>query len=554
MSSQRNTKKESPEAAPAPSPAAASAPGLRVAPSPVGGYGVFAARSYSKGEMVECCRIVECDANAIGKTPLQDYVFGSHRKDTVLVVLGYGSLYNHAPDANLRYETTQDGTMRFFARRAIRSGAELTIDYGKNWWGARLRSPLQASPRRQAPPLAEANLRPAETYSPGMRERDLLLRVCRRTDPADVEELLGQPLDWRLVVTEAARNGVVPLLFSALKDRASVPEPARAELLSEWTKNAARNLLLASVLVEILDALEERAVPALAYKGPALAILAYGSVAMRCFGDLDIIVPRTHVAAAKAALETQGYACTLSPREEARYLRERYHLHFGRDEHSPDVEIHWAITPAYWPFPLSAERLWSSDASVEVAGARIPTLDREMSLLAICAHGAKERWPRLGMICDLAGLLERSPDLDWEWIERQASASKRARVLLLGLWLGASLLDAPVPDNLLAQARADRVVLAVAAEIEEHLFGNDPIDGLHFHRYAWRIWNQWPDRIGYLQYAMAALPAKIRGLLRPTEIDGSLPAGLAWLWRPVRVIWRSRDDLGRLLRQIANNL
>jgi hypothetical protein len=158
------------------------------------------------------------------------------------------------------------------------------------------------------------------------------------------------------------------------------------------------------------------------------------------------------------------------------------------------------------------------------------------------------------MICDVAGLLERSPDLDWEWIERQAAASNRSRVLLLGLWLGASLLDASVPDNLLAQAQEDRVVLTVAAEIEEHLFGDGPIDGLRFHRYAWRIWNGWPDRIGYLRHAMAALPAKIGGLLRPTETDGSLPAGLAWLWRPVRVIWRSRDDLGRLLRQIANNL
>lgn len=385
-------------------------------------------------------------------------------------------------------------------------------------------------------------------------ERDLLLRACRCSAPADIEDLIRQTVNWRLLLSQAARNGVMPLLFMVLKERASVPEPVLAELLSAWTENAAHNLLLASALVEILDALERQGVPALAYKGPALAALAYGSVTMRCFGDLDILVPRDRLAAAKAVLEERGYVCALSPSDEAHFLRERYHLHFLGGDDKPSVELHWAITPAYWRFPLDTGRLWTGAASVEVAGARVPILDHELSVLAICAHGAKERWPRLGLICDLARLIERYPKLDWEWIAEQAAAMHRNRVLLLGLWLAASLLNAPVPDKLLAQARSDRVVPAVAAEIEEHLFQDGPLVGLRFHRYAWRIWNGWPDRIGYLRYAIGDFPARLGSLIRPTEADGSLPAGLSWLWRPVRAIWTSRRDLSRLLRRIGDNL
>lgn len=46
------------------------------------------------------------------------------------VALGYGSLYNHANPANLRYSADLDGeALRFVAARAIRSGEELTINY-----------------------------------------------------------------------------------------------------------------------------------------------------------------------------------------------------------------------------------------------------------------------------------------------------------------------------------------------------------------------------------------------------------------------------------------
>jgi hypothetical protein len=336
----------------------------------------------------------------------------------------------------------------------------------------------------------------------GTLEREVLLRVCRPLGSTNIDQILSQPLDWKLLVSAAAENGVTPLLYLALKDRTSVPEPIRAELLDAWVTSVAHSLRLTSALVEILGHLRGQGVRALAYKGPALAMSAYGNATMRSFWDLDIIVRHSDLAATKAALEDMGYRCTLSGREDTYFLREQYHLLFAGGDPKLSIEIHWAITPMYWPFPLDSSRLWNGTNSVELIGAQVPTLDRELTLLAICAHGAKDCWARLGLVCDIAGLLARSPDLDWHWITHEAAAMGRTRVLLLGLSLAASLLEAPVPDPFLVQAQADRVVVMVAREIEEHLFSGEIPVGLRLRRYAWLVWNRWSDRMGYLRHAI----------------------------------------------------
>jgi uncharacterized protein len=100
------------------------------------GRGVFAKRRFVKGELIESCPTVELpDAEVTGR--MGDYVYTSVKDGDVLLVLGYGMLYNHSSKPNVEYVQDEPSVMRFLALRTVRPGEELTIDYGEEWWETR---------------------------------------------------------------------------------------------------------------------------------------------------------------------------------------------------------------------------------------------------------------------------------------------------------------------------------------------------------------------------------------------------------------------------------
>jgi hypothetical protein len=104
------------------------------------GRGVFATRRFEAGELVERCPTLELpEDTATGL--LRNYVFASVNDGHVLVILGYGMLYNHSADANLEYEQDDANTVEFFATRAVVAGEELRIDYQGEWWASRRLEP-----------------------------------------------------------------------------------------------------------------------------------------------------------------------------------------------------------------------------------------------------------------------------------------------------------------------------------------------------------------------------------------------------------------------------
>lgn len=101
------------------------------------GRGVYAERDFDEGETIEICPTIEIDEEDAGGI-LGDFVLKSNADPSGnVLMLGYGSLYNHSSDASAQYEQHTDDSLAFVATRRISKGEEITIDYGEEWWESR---------------------------------------------------------------------------------------------------------------------------------------------------------------------------------------------------------------------------------------------------------------------------------------------------------------------------------------------------------------------------------------------------------------------------------
>lgn len=88
----------------------------------------------SKGEVIEEAPVVIISKNEmkhINKTVLAHYVFvWNEETGEEAIVLGYGMIYNHSFDPNIKFEKNEEKkTMVFTALRDIHKGEELCSNY-----------------------------------------------------------------------------------------------------------------------------------------------------------------------------------------------------------------------------------------------------------------------------------------------------------------------------------------------------------------------------------------------------------------------------------------
>lgn len=377
-------------------------------------------------------------------------------------------------------------------------------------------------------------------------EHELLLLCARRRvgdeDSCRIETLARGELDWDYLLGLARRHTVLPLLHRQLGTNAcnAVPRAVRQKLGETFRDNAARNLLLAGELVRIANLLEAEGVPVLAYKGPALAVSAYGDLSLRRFLDLDIIVRRRDVPRAKALLQSLGFRLPggLSRAQEDVLLRSQHNLALAREGGKLTVELHWGVASnGFAAMPLG-EKVWSRAVAVKVCGGEVKTLSAKDLLVALCVHGTKHFWERLAWVCDVAELLNSHPNLDWPHTLRFARDAQVERMLLLGLRLASELLGASLPVGLLRLARTDAAVTRLSREVAGRMFDGAEFEPLNLIRsvsFNLRVRRRLLEKVRYFRFT-----------LTPTDGDlvaHKLPAYLTfayYLLRPLRLLRKRR--------------
>ncbi|MCA1591836.1 MAG: nucleotidyltransferase family protein [Acidobacteria bacterium] len=394
-------------------------------------------------------------------------------------------------------------------------------------------------------PSNSNNLQPLFAARP---ERELLL-CAARTHVSDevarrIRELLGENLNWEYLYQQAKRHSVLQLIYWQLNATApgGTPSVPLKKLKDNYRDNAARNLFLAGELVRIIRSFEENGVQAIPYKGPALALTAYGNLALRRFVDLDIMVRKQDVTRAIELLEAHGYQSQLqlNAAQRSMLLAAQHNFPFTRDEGRLIVELHWEVAARRFASSLSAEAMWGRLRMMTINHVEMRTLSTEDLLLSLCVHGAKHLWERLAWICDVAELINSHPDLDWPWIFQRAEQSGHKRMLLLGLRLSNELLGAALPEEVREKAFAGKEVAALSRQVVERMFeGSEysPAGLFQAMRFNVSARKRWGDKFRYLHFIMT-----------PTDGDlafAALPARLSFVYyllRPLRLMLKGHGE------------
>ncbi|MEA5598347.1 nucleotidyltransferase family protein [Rivularia sp. UHCC 0363] len=293
-----------------------------------------------------------------------------------------------------------------------------------------------------------------------------------------IQALVKQNIDWEYLTQTADRHGVLSLMYSRFNSICpeAVPEP----VLNQWRRSfqyiAQRNLFLTGEVVNLLKLFKKQNIVALPYKGPVLATLIYKNVALRRFGDLDIIVQQEDIFAVRELLIAQGYRPNkeMTDAQLVKYLNSKteHTYDFIHDDKNVFLEIHWRIAPKYIT-PIAAKDLWQDLEPFSLAGTTINNLPLEDWLPILCVHGSRHVWERLSWLCDIATLIDKNPDINWQKVVQQANTWGCQRMLFLGLYMAQDLFGVDLPPEIWQQMKqVEPIVKGIAPQVYNQLFAS----------------------------------------------------------------------------------
>lgn len=286
----------------------------------------------------------------------------------------------------------------------------------------------------------------------------LVLQILRA--PHDAARLSAA--DWDLLIRQSRRANLIARLATALAPQLDALPPAPARHLASALNIAQRQRLATRWEAEcIRRALVPLGIEPILLKGAAYLLRDLPAARGRLFGDVDLLVPKSQMAAAEAGLMAAGWAFDASlSAYDSRYYREWMHeipplYHQQRDT---ALDLHHSILPPTARVQVNTAALFDDLLDVpDLPGLKV--LAPTTMFLHSAAHLFHEGELDNGLrdLFDLDALL-RDFGQDaafWATLVPRARALGLTRPLHHALRYVTQLLDTPVPAPVLQAAAAD---------------------------------------------------------------------------------------------------
>lgn len=288
--------------------------------------------------------------------------------------------------------------------------------------------------------------------------------------------LQNHSINWEYFISAASKHGVLIMVYTQLQQIAphALPSELSKSIKKITFQTSVHNLVCTNEMVQVISLLKENNIRVLTYKGPTLAQMMYGNIAMRYFADIDLLVSSEDLAKAKALIIERGYYPYVDPEHSEFQTIDADRSYQGFDLIRNDGQVALDLQERsglrFSSFSLNFNELWTRRQDVAFGDKEVSCPSMEDYLWMLCAHGTQHRWYQLKWICDIAQLIETVPDLDWHLLLERAGTLRTSRMVYIGILAAHFYLDAPIPNAIRLHIESDKVAVSTARQIKVRLF------------------------------------------------------------------------------------
>jgi len=287
---------------------------------------------------------------------------------------------------------------------------------------------------------------PDKPFSPEMK---LLISAIRVDGSQNTVEIGPGNHVLSLAMGLATQHGVFPLFYKFLKEHER--EIPAGNVIQDhklsYLGNVGRNMQLTQRLLNILDLLSGNGVRAIPFKGPVIAVQAYGDIGLRSFCDLDMLIRPEDFFRVYDLMESTEYRSIKPMIARVKGLWRKTRRSFEFQGENFFVDFHQQVAQGPWFLDLKIE--WDNLSRVELNGRKVPCMNLEDTILMLAMHGTHHGWELLKYVADFAHMVSRQKhEIDWEKLVRKAGGMGVLRMVLIGMLLGRTFCGLTIPERI----------------------------------------------------------------------------------------------------------